>query len=422
MPWNWRQPQKYRLLSHQALKTAFGAFFLLSLSLFILFCHPLPGRTADDSILNLNQKIEGKKKQISDLQKQGEAYRKKIQETQKRAINLQNQIYILDSSINKTELDIQTKGLEIEELELELELVQAQMAKETRQMEEMQLKMSEILRTINQFESRGYLAIFINQNSFSEIFDKLHQEEILNNTLVSQLQTVKQIKNSLKKNEEVLGGKKEEATAAKDRLNETKITLGEEKGLKKRLFGETKASEGEFQKLLTELRAAEAAIDSEIVTLEKNVRQKLQVTDPLLDAQGRLSWPINPARGITAYFHDAEYPFRYLFEHSGLDIRISQGMPVQSAAGGYVAKIFNGGVGNKPSYVMLIHANNLTTVYMHVSSINVAQDTYVSRGQIIGASGGTPGTSGAGRWTTGPHLHFEVRKNSVPVDPLGYLP
>ncbi len=124
---------------------------------------------------------------------------------------------------------------------------------------------------------------------------------------------------------------------------------------------------------------------------------------------------------ITAYFHDADYPFKQWFEHSGIDIAVSQGTSVKAADEGYVAIAkFDGS--SSYSYVMIVHADGYATVYGHLSSVSVSPDDYVYKGQVIGGSGGIPGTPGCGSFSTGAHLHFEVRLDGIPVDPLPYLP
>jgi murein DD-endopeptidase MepM/ murein hydrolase activator NlpD len=153
--------------------------------------------------------------------------------------------------------------------------------------------------------------------------------------------------------------------------------------------------------------------------LQGEIEAKLDDSDDKAGGSSVMSWPVDPTyRGISTTFHDPTYPFRHLFEHSGIDIPQQQGSDVTAAAPGYVAWTRTGSMyGN---YIMVIHSNGLATLYAHLSKVLVKQDDFVGRGDVIARSGGQPGAPGAGL-STGPHLHFEVRKDGIPVDPMGYL-
>lgn len=136
------------------------------------------------------------------------------------------------------------------------------------------------------------------------------------------------------------------------------------------------------------------------------------------NSNNALAWPVT---GRVNYdFHDRQYPFRDVAEHEGIDIEADQGTAIRSAGAGTISGIYDGG-SQDYSYIVVNHGNGISTLYGHVSSIDVSVGDRVAEGEVIGLSGGEPGTQGAGQFSTGPHLHFEVRENSVPVDPEDYL-
>jgi murein DD-endopeptidase MepM/ murein hydrolase activator NlpD len=99
--------------------------------------------------------------------------------------------------------------------------------------------------------------------------------------------------------------------------------------------------------------------------------------------------------------------------HPGIDIGVPTGTPIHAAGSGTV--VWCGWMSGYGNLVMIDHHNGLATLYGHQSRIAVGCNQEVSQGETIGYVGCTG-------FCTGPHLHFEVRLNGNPVDPLGYLP
>ena len=127
-------------------------------------------------------------------------------------------------------------------------------------------------------------------------------------------------------------------------------------------------------------------------------------TDTVPSSQG-LIWPVNGP--VTS-----PYGYRWGRLHAGIDIGAASGTPIHAAASGTVVlAAWTGGYGN---YTCIDHGGGLATCYAHQSSYAVSSAAQVSQGQVIGYVGNTGHSFGA-------HLHFEVRINGGPVDPLGYL-
>lgn len=387
--------------------------------------------TKNEEIEQINNEIKQKQKKLKELKKQSEAYLNNITEKQKETASLQNQLAILENKIAKTEIDIQSTEQEIEKTKLEIKDVELQITNREKDILKKDDELAELIRLVHQSDQKGALEILIANNSLSEFFDQIKHTKSLQSDLQNSLMSLKSFKTELEGKKETLNKKTEELQKLKLRAEQQKIALKEEMDSKTYLLEETQNSEEKFYNLYWQTKQEQQNASSEIYNLEREARQRLEELEkkqeknnsndyiPLTDSA--LIWPVKDiSGGISAYFHDPTYPYRYLFEHPGIDIRSYQGTPLYSAADGYVIKAKDNGYGY--SYIAIMHANGISTVYGHVSHIGVKTDQYVRKGQLIGKTGGMPGTLGAGNLSTGPHLHLEVRLNGIPVNPLNYLP
>ena len=137
---------------------------------------------------------------------------------------------------------------------------------------------------------------------------------------------------------------------------------------------------------------------------------------------------IMPCEGvITSYYGKRKQPVAGASTfHSGIDIKVPVGTPVRAIADGKII-IASGGIKGYGNAIYINHGNIkgkiVESEYGHLSKINVHTNQNVKQGEIIGLSGGDPGTPGAG-YSTGPHLHITIREGGLhgkPINPLFYI-
>ena len=378
----------------------------------------------DDGVIaaeinSLQDEITSKEANIDQINRKIDEYKRKIEIKQQESASLARELDLLENRIAKTQLDIQANSEEIDAVNAELAILDKQIQGYESQLERDRRLLADILQTLQGYDNDMTLQLLFGSDSFSELFERLQQLENVNSDLTKTLQRAEAEKEQIQLARAEKESKRERLVELQATLEDHIEQLENETGAKESLIAASQQSEAQFQALVYELRQESAYIDQQIAMLQGEIEAKLNANDQIGAGSSVLSWPVDPGyKGISTYFHDPTYPFRHLFEHSGLDIPQAQGTPVVSAAPGYVAWTRTGRLyGN---YVMIIHTDGIATLYAHLSKISVVQDQFIGRGETLGLSGGLPGTAGAGL-STGPHLHFEVRKDGIPTDPLNYL-
>ena len=370
----------------------------------------------------LQNKVDQKKKDLQDLDQQIKQYQSLVTQKRRTAISLTGEVGLLDSRLKRNQLDIDLTKDQIAKLTLEISLLDSSIAYRGKQIDIDRALLGSLTRSLYAKEfRRSPIEILASYNSFSDFFIEIQNVVQLQNSVNTTLHGVKQNRRQLQTQQDDRQEKIQEMALQNTKLQQARDQLQEDKVLKQSLLTETQSSELQYRYLLAELKKQQDDADAEISSLEKSLRAKLNISQQITVDQnvGTLSWPVSPTRGLSTQFRDPDYPFRYVFEHPGIDIRAGQGTPVRAAASGVVGRAKDAGKGY--SYVLILHANNISTVYGHLSRIITKDGAYVDRGDIIGYSGGLPGSPGAGPLTTGPHLHFETRSRGIPVNPLNYL-
>lgn len=374
-------------------------------------------QSAADEVQSINDQISGQKARLEQIQQQIETLKRSIEKKQQEARSLQQANELLENRIEKTELEIDAANKEIALVTDEIRSLETQRREAEEQLARQRELLERLLQKLEMEDRVSNLTLFFGEEPFSRVFDQWQYLNDVRQDVQGAVTETRRLKADLDERQ----AKKEAALASvkalEQTLSKTQERLEGERIAKEQLLVQTRASEANYATLVRELRQESQAIDRELASLQSKLEKRLLERD-LSGESTLLSWPFIPPRGISAGYHDREYPYRHLFEHSGIDLPTSVGTPVGAAAPGYVAWTREGR--SYGYYVLVVHANGIATLYAHLSKILVEPDQFVSRGESVGLSGGRPGMRGAGL-STGPHLHFEVRKNGIPVNPMPYL-
>ncbi len=375
-------------------------------------------------IKDLHNKIDAQKSKIDQIQKRVKNYERSIIEFQKQEKNLTNEIAVLDLKTKENEAEIQEVEAQIEQLNLEIHQATLEILEKELYIQEKKATLRSFLIQLEKLGRRDLLDTLVLYGTFSDYYNELKSVDDIQLGINRGLQNLHAAKAVMIENKDELVQANEQLVLLADELTLKKEELENQHAFKIVLVTETQQSEAKYQQLLATAQQEQESANAEIVNLDTVVREKLSELESIgQSATQGMIWPVEPTRGISAYFHDPSYPYRHIFEHSAIDIPHKQGDTIIAPLDGYVARVKSPAqVGTGYAYIMLVHDEGISTVFGHVSCVKVNEDDFVNQGDAIGCVGGAPGTLGAGSLSTGSHLHFEVRKDGIPLNPLNYLP
>lgn len=317
----------------------------------------------------LRNELDGVETAQDELSKKMAQLEKDIKELQKKVDNLNYLINQTAEEISSTEQRIQKKEKEMTEREDTL---------------------NERLKVMYKNGSVGFVDILLGSSSISEfvsnveIIQKIYKNDMdVLDTLKKEHEELTEIKASLEEKKATLAAQKTDLAAEKTSLD---------------------AKKKEFEAEEDKLKAEADRLTAEIINL-------MDKDSPYVG--GEFTWPCPASRYISSSFGNRLHPTLNVWKfHTGIDIGCSAGKDIVAAASGKVIMSqWYGGYGN---CVMIDHGGGIVTLYGHASKLLVSKGQVVKQGQVIALVGST------GR-STGPHLHFEVRKNGQYIDPMSYF-
>jgi len=379
--------------------------FLALLLVLSLLAMAMPAQRANAAD-NLNT-LKNKKSSLQSQKKELANALAAIQADKKSAMsekaNLDAQLEVLAEQITTSEQLIEVLNGQISDAEAEIA------AAEQDESDEFELFRKRV-RAMEENNTTSYIGLILGVSSFSEMLSRI---EVVNDIMSYDREVMADLKAARERKEEAKA-KLEESLAENSQIQDELVA--------QRAEAEEKSAEvdvllakidEDYQYTESEISALESdisAVQKEIAKIEEERRKAAERSKYV---GGKFLWPLpSPyySNYITQGYKYRVHQFTGKYSlHGGVDIGCPKGTNIYAANDGTV--VTSTYVNSYGNYVMVDHGGNVYTLYAHMSKRLVSKGDKVKRGQVIGKVGSTG-------YSTGPHLHFEIRKNGKYIDPM----
>ncbi len=363
----------------------------LSSLLLITTVGPAVAGELDDRLDNIQQQMQVQQNQAAKAQQQVDSVSEQLRQIQTEMDAAQGEYNNIQAKLNQTEQQIKINS-EI-------------LAKAEKDLAQRGTILNKRMRDIYENGQINYLDVLFGSRDFADFTTRM---DLLSRILKQDTDLIAKVKAE----RELVLQKRGELERDRASILELKKAADEKKKL---IEARKQDRERVLSSAISERDSAERAYQ-ELLETSRQIQQMIRSQSGRrgggVSGTGMLMWP-TAATIITSPYGTRTHPiFGTTRYHSGIDIGADYGDTVVAADSGTV--IYSGWMGGYGKAVIIDHNNGLSTLYGHNSELLVSEGQQVRKGQPISRVGSTG-------YSTGPHLHFEVRLNGEPVDPMGYL-
>ena len=371
-----------------------------------------------DSSGDYSQKINDENQRLKKIEQQIKSVRDEINNLQKKEIGYLETLHKIEKLLQDAKKELQTIEKDLEFAQKEIKAAEDKVIIEKEKMKEKTGLLESRLRQIYKYRLTGYLEILFNSESFSDFLTRFRyiknilslDAEIIND-IRQQIKKIENNKINLENREEILSLLKTEVEKEKENIE---FSIKSKKSIINKIDSEKEV----HLKSLKELEQSSQEIKNIIERIYKqqeedsNEASRKEVPAiALKPKKGILALPVQ-GKLISEYGRQKNTDFNTYTFNSGIDISAPLGQVVRAAGSGEV--IYTGNIKGYGQIIIIDHGGRVTTLYAHLSKILIDIGDKAKKEQVIGQVGDSGGVSST-------RLHFEVRVEGKPTDPMNWL-
>lgn len=350
--------------------------------------------------------LEEQQRKLQDVSRQINQQQKKINQVKNEENTILGQLQRLEQSISEAESEIEALAARIDFLQESI----SQNEKEIKELEEELAYQTGILseRLVFIYEKGdvSYLEVLLSSIDIKDFLIRYDMLSIIVNQDMELIEIINKKKEELDNRKKELESQKKELEKIQESQVSKKAELDSQLKQREDMLSSTRQERDTYERAVKELEKTSRELESMIRNIQTGGSNEQL-------GSGIYTWPTPGYSRISSNYGMRWHPIlKENRMHTGVDIAAPMGAKIVAADSGTV--IFAGWSGGYGQVIIIDHGGGISTLYAHQSTLLAGKGTAVAKGQQIGKVGSTG-------WSTGPHLHFEVRINGKYTNPLSYI-